>query len=86
MTWINLTEASQILGISIRTLRQNLATQARKQPRRPGEVLEVQLDGIRARKLGRTWRVSLESWQDSVNLSGAVEGSSSGSEKNEHDD
>lgn len=55
-TWISLVRAAQFLGESPESLRKKLTRAARK-----GDdgVVEAEFDGIRARKLGRNWKVRL---------------------------
>lgn len=54
--WISLPAAADVLGLSSDALRKTLDRRARKVA--DGGV-EAEIDGVRARKLGRLWRVSL---------------------------
>lgn len=53
--WVSLDVAAKQLGISLRTLRQNLTRNSRI----VGSVIEAEVDGIYARKTFRRWRVWL---------------------------
>jgi hypothetical protein len=54
--WLGIPEAAAILGIDDVNLRRACERNAR---RAPDGVVESNFDGIRARKLGRLWRVQL---------------------------
>lgn len=53
--WVSLDVAAKQLGISLRTLRQNLTRNSRV----VGSFIEAEVDGIYARKTCRRWRVWL---------------------------
>lgn len=54
--WISLPSAADVLGLTADALRKTLDRRARKVA--DGGV-EAEIDGVRARKLGRLWRVAL---------------------------
>lgn len=56
--WLSVAEAAAILGIPILTLRRTVERNARKC--KDGSI-EARVDGITARKLGRLWRLALDS-------------------------
>lgn len=53
--WVSLDVAAKQLGISLRTLRQNLTRNSRV----VGSFIEAEVDGLYARKTFRRWRVWL---------------------------
>jgi hypothetical protein len=55
--WISISEAGAALGMSEEALRKRLNRAARI--RGSDGVTEIVTDGIRARKIGRSWRVQL---------------------------
>ena len=58
--WISLPSAADLLGLTPEALRKTLDRRARKVA---DGGIEAALDGVRARKLGRLWRVALsEAW------------------------
>ena len=58
--WLPLRDVAVILSMSDEALRKKLERHARKAP---DGVVEAELDGIRGRKFGRSWRVLLsERW------------------------
>lgn len=56
--WISLARAAEVLGEPEESLRKKLTRASRKAS---DGVVEATLDGIRARKLGRNWKVLLSS-------------------------
>lgn len=59
-TWISVREAAERLGFGVVSLRRLIERNAR---RAPDGGIEALIDGVRAKKLGRTWRVQLgERW------------------------
>jgi hypothetical protein len=54
--WISLQSAAGLLGLSPAALRKSLD---RRAARTPDGGIEAELDGVRARKLGCLWRVTL---------------------------
>ena len=54
--WISLQSAADLLGLTATALRKSLD---RRAMRRPDGGIEAELDGVRGRKLGRLWRVTL---------------------------
>jgi hypothetical protein len=57
-------EAARILGLSVVTLRRAIERHARRDP--DGRIF-ADFDGVRARKLGRQWRVLLDPcWSGAV--------------------
>jgi hypothetical protein len=60
--WTTVEDAAAVLSMSPEALRRALE---RRAMRAPDGGVEVSWDGVRARKLGRLWRVSLsERWMD----------------------
>jgi hypothetical protein len=60
--WTSLQAAADVLGMTPGALRKILERHAR---RGPDGVTEAQVNGVRARKLGRLWRVRLSAaWID----------------------
>lgn len=58
--WISVSKAAVMLGFGVVSLRRLIERHAR---RGSDGGIEVHVDGIRARKVGRTWRVFLsEAW------------------------
>jgi hypothetical protein len=58
--WVSLDKAASHLGMSAEALRKTLE---RRAVRAPDGTTEAALDGIRARKFGRLWRVRFsEAW------------------------
>mgnify|MGYP003382202929 CR=1 FL=1 len=55
-TWISLARAAEVLGEPEESLRKKLARASRKGA---DGVVEASIDGVRARKLGRNWKVRL---------------------------
>lgn len=55
-SWVSLSVAASLLGFSTEALRKQLDRRAK---RVPDGGIEAELDSIRARKLGRLWRVQL---------------------------
>lgn len=67
--WLSISDAASILGVDDVNLRRSCERNAR---RAPDGMVESFFDGIRARKLGRLWRVLLgDRWL--ANVSGDVE-------------
>jgi hypothetical protein len=67
-SWISIEASARILGVPTITLRRLIGRSARRAP--DGSV-EACVDGIRARKLGRHWRVWLHpSWTGSGGVTG----------------
>lgn len=56
--WLSVREAATVLGLAVVSLRRLIERHAR---RAPDGGIEASLDGVRAKKLGRTWRVQLSS-------------------------
>jgi hypothetical protein len=56
--WISLQAAADLLGLTPTALRKSLD---RRAARGPDGGIEAELDGVRGRKLGRLWRVTLSS-------------------------
>lgn len=54
--WVSLVRAAQYLGESPASLRKKIERAAR---RGSDGVVEAEFDGIRARKLGRNWKVRM---------------------------
>ncbi len=54
--WISLASAAEILGEPEESLRKKLARASR---RGSDGVTEAMVDGVRARKLGRNWKIHL---------------------------
>lgn len=54
--WITVEEAAEFMGTNALALRARLRRAAR---RAPDGVVEADVDGIRGRKLGNSWRVVL---------------------------
>lgn len=54
--WLSVREAALLLGFAVVSLRRAIERHAR---RAPDGGTEASFDGIRAKKLGRTWRVLL---------------------------
>lgn len=62
--WLRVREAAELLSMSEEALRRALE---RRATRAPDGGIEADYDGVRGRKLGRTWRVCLsERWQLAV--------------------
>lgn len=57
-TWVSLARAAQFLGESPESLRKKLVRASRKTA---DGVVEAEFDGIKARKLGRNWKVRFSS-------------------------
>jgi hypothetical protein len=55
--WMSVDAAAEILGVPVITFRRNLERSAR---RRADGGVEAHVDGARARKFGRRWRVMLD--------------------------
>lgn len=56
--WMSVREAAEILGFAIISLRRAIERNAR---RASDGGVEASFDGLRARKIGRAWRVQLSS-------------------------
>jgi hypothetical protein len=56
--WISVQSAADLLGLTATALRKSLD---RRAVRSADGGIEAELDGVRARKLGRLWRVTLSS-------------------------
>ncbi len=56
-SWMRVDDAARILGMNVITLRRSIERHARRDT--DGRV-HAEFDGIRARKLGRLWRVLLD--------------------------
>ena len=56
--WISLSAAADLLGLTATALRKSLD---RRSSRSKDGGIEAELDGVRGRKLGRLWRVTLSS-------------------------
>lgn len=54
--WTSLPAAAEALGLHVLTLRRAVERNARKAP---DGAVEANFDGVRARKFGRCWRVSV---------------------------
>jgi hypothetical protein len=54
--WLRIDEAARILGFTVVTLRRAIERNARRDV---DGLVHAAFDGLRARKLGRQWRVSL---------------------------
>ncbi len=62
--WRSVQSAATMLGLTAAALRKALD---RRAVRRPDGGIEAELDGVRGRKLGRLWRVSLSAaWSNPV--------------------
>ncbi len=62
-TWISIARAAEILDETTETLRKKL--QRAKRSVAADGVVEVSIDGIRARRLGRHWKVQLSAgWME----------------------
>ena len=62
--WFSVQAAADILGLTAAALRKSLD---RRAIRAPDGGIEADLDGVRGRKLGRLWRVSLSAaWSQPV--------------------
>jgi hypothetical protein len=60
-SWLSLLTAAEHLGESPDSLRKKLERASRKGP---DGVVEAELDGLTARKLGRLWKIRLsEGWR-----------------------
>ncbi len=60
LAWTSTEHAARVLGLTVVTLRRALDRHAR---RGPDGVTEARVNGVRARKWGRQWRVALgEGW------------------------
>ncbi|MCC7540537.1 MAG: hypothetical protein IT379_30250 [Deltaproteobacteria bacterium] len=60
--WVSVAEAAAVLGVPVITLRRSFERNARRQP---DGGIAAELDGVRAKKFGRQWRVWLSpSWTD----------------------
>lgn len=58
--WMSVRQAAGIIGFNTVSLRRVLERNSR---RAPDGAVEASIDGLRARKLGRSWRVQLsDSW------------------------
>jgi len=56
-SWLRVEEAAQILGVAVITFRRAIDRHARRDA--DGRIFS-EFDGVRARKLGRQWRVLLD--------------------------
>jgi hypothetical protein len=56
LRWISLQSAADLLGLTAAALRKSLD---RRAVRTSDGGIEAELDGVRGRKLGRLWRVTL---------------------------
>lgn len=56
LRWISLQSAADLLGLTAAALRKSLD---RRAVRTPDGGIEAEIDGVRGRKLGRLWRVTL---------------------------
>ena len=56
--WYTVREAAEVLGLTPEALRKQLE---RRQARTADGGTEAEIDGVRARKFGRLWRVSFGS-------------------------
>ena len=56
LRWISLQSAADLLGLTAAALRKSLD---RRSVRTSDGGIEAELDGVRGRKLGRLWRVTL---------------------------
>jgi hypothetical protein len=66
--WMSVDAAAEILGVPVITFRRALERSAR---RRPDGGVEAHVDGVRARKFGRLWRVLLDqSWLEPKRAAG----------------
>jgi hypothetical protein len=64
--WVSVQTAADLLGMTAAALRKALD---RRSIRTPDGGIEAELDGVRGRKLGRLWRVSLgPAWSSSPEL------------------
>lgn len=54
--WMSVREAAAVLGFAVVSLRRAIERNAQ---RAPDGGVEATFDGLRAKKLGRTWRVQL---------------------------
>jgi hypothetical protein len=58
--WLSVEAAADVLGMTAAALRKSLE---RRAVRAPDGGVEAEIDGVRARKLGRNWRVLLsQAW------------------------
>jgi hypothetical protein len=55
--WLRVDEAAEVLGVEVITLRRAIERHARRDA--DGGGIQAHFDGLRARKLGRHWRVLL---------------------------
>ena len=68
--WTSLQSAADVLGMSPGALRKVLERNARKGA---DGVTEAQVNGVRARKLGRLWRVTLSAaWGEGLAAPGST--------------
>jgi len=68
--WVSLERAAGHLGMTAAALRKSLE---RRAVRAADGATEAALDGVRARKFGRSWRVRFsEAWGNPVSLRGAL--------------
>jgi len=59
-SWMGLDRAAAIIGAEVVTLRRAVERNSR---RTPSGTIEAAFDGVRARKFGRKWKVTLDaSW------------------------
>lgn len=63
--WLTLDQAAESLGVPIHALRKRVEVEALRARVRGEPAHEITLDGVRFRKLGRLWRVSLGTWGQS---------------------
>ena len=56
LRWISLQSAADLLGLTAAALRKSLD---RRSVRTSDGGIEAEIDGVRGRKLGRLWRVTL---------------------------
>jgi hypothetical protein len=68
--WVSLERAALHLGMTAAALRKSLE---RRAVRAADGATEATLDGVRARKFGRSWRVRFsEAWGSPASLRGAL--------------
>ena len=68
--WLSIDQAAAILGVSVVTLRRAVERNARRASDR---CTTSAIDGVRARKFGRRWRVALDTqWLEPLRATTAV--------------
>jgi hypothetical protein len=81
--WLSLHAAAELLGLTPAALRKSLD---RRAMRRPDGGIEAEIDGVRGRKLGRLWRVTLSpAWTVSTPPRAAVASTSSQSVRDDRE-